>query len=188
MKNKRWESEKKEMIGIKDLDKIILNKLEDKYLFQILRLNKQLNNLCDDVFFYNRLKEKHPHLCNLQEKEKSEKTWKEYYIENMKYILKLKQEYSFDFTVYGTPERHYNLVSKIKNYYKPCNDLDLVLHKTSELRDILIEMANGKYEDVILYQTNLVNKQRGLPIITSGGFDFYKEKTIIYKMWTTRSN
>lgn len=160
-KEKRRKEEKRNMLKIKDIDRIILGKLEDKELFQILSLNKYLYKICDDSFFRNRLVGKYPHLVNNKE------NWKQYYMESMKYINMMKRRYNFTFTIYGTPKNHYEILEKIHYIHSGkvvliCNDLSKIFH----------ECYTKDYKDLLLYECNTSRNILGAPPLTYDSPEF----------------
>ena len=76
------------LTGVKDLDIIILNKLEDQDLVSVCKTNKQANKLCDDQnFWLNRIMIKFPYLgLDILKKYKRGRSWSQYYIKDLRTI------------------------------------------------------------------------------------------------------
>ena len=147
--------------GIKDVDRIILNKLEDTVLFQVLSLNEEWNKICDDNFFYQRLKDKYPHLYSSYSKNNNNKNVKEYYIHIMKIINKLKEEFDFNFTTYGDPEEYYEILSqmraaeniKIETFAEVYKNKE-AMEKAHNLSMLVIDIVRNDYDDMLLHILN----------------------------------
>lgn len=73
------------LTGIKDLDYIILNKLDDKDLVNVCQTNKKADEICNDqAFWLNRIRTKFPELTmNILNKYKRGRTWSDYYIKDL---------------------------------------------------------------------------------------------------------
>jgi len=76
------------LTGNKDVDRKILNKLEDKDLVNVCQANKQANSLCNDqVFWMNRVFNKFNYVGgDLLRKFKGTRSWSEYYIQDLRKI------------------------------------------------------------------------------------------------------
>ena len=98
--------------GNKDVDSIVLKKLDDKSLLSLLQVNKEYEAL-PDTFFEQRLQQKFPFLVRYKP---SDISWKQYYLKNVHYIGKLKEEYDLDYVSFpGTsskPEKIYKKLSQ----------------------------------------------------------------------------
>lgn len=79
------------LTGIKDLDHIILNKLDDKDLVNVCQTNKKADEICNDqVFWLNRIKTKFPELTmDILNKYKRGRTWSDYYIKDLIKIARI---------------------------------------------------------------------------------------------------
>lgn len=82
--------------GIRDLDREILGKLDDKEILTACSIDKySWNTVCDDSFLRRRLLMKYPKI----EKEKYEgETWKRFFLRAVNYISLLKERYGYDYT------------------------------------------------------------------------------------------
>lgn len=76
------------LTGIKDVDMIILNKLEDVDLVKMCQMNKQADEICKNQnFWLNRIRIKFPYLgLNVLNKYRNNRSWSEYYIEDLRQI------------------------------------------------------------------------------------------------------
>ena len=76
------------LTGIKDLDVIILNKLEDKDLVNICQINKKADEICKDQgFWLNRILTKFPNLTlDILNKYKGNRSWSDYYIYDLRSV------------------------------------------------------------------------------------------------------
>lgn len=124
----------------KDVDKKILQKLEDIDLFSMILTNKYLYNLTDDVFWRNRLSIKYPNTISYKP---DEQNWKRYYLNVVYYIDNLRKEKEFIYTQ-GDPFIIYNFL--FKRIY------------VTSLEDNIRYIINEKYEDVLLHYVNTIRK------------------------------
>jgi hypothetical protein len=98
--------------GIRDVDREILSKLDDRELLKACSIDKYTwNTICDDAFLKRRLLAKYPQIE--KEKTKSE-TWKHFFLRAVHYIAKMKEEFGYDYT-FGDFEGQYNLLKENKN-------------------------------------------------------------------------
>ena len=78
------------MIGNKDIDRKLLNKLDDKDLVNMFQVNKKIQSLSNDqVFWMNRVFLKYPDVPgNILRKNKDKywNSWSEYYIKDLRKI------------------------------------------------------------------------------------------------------
>lgn len=82
--------------GIKDVDMIILNKLEDVELVKTCQVNRKADEICKDQnFWFSRVKIKFPKVgINILNKYKGNRSWSEYYIQDLRKINQTNaQEY-----------------------------------------------------------------------------------------------
>ncbi len=93
----------------KDVDRLILQELDDRSLFETLLTSKYAYEITiGRDFWRNRLMLKYPATLSYKP---SNLNWKEYYLSVVYYIDKLKREESFDYT-YGDPIYLYKLVNR----------------------------------------------------------------------------
>ena len=76
------------LTGIRDLDFKILNDLDDKSLVNYCSTNKEADKICENqMFWMNRVIIKFPYInLNTLKQNKGNKTWSEYYIEDLRKI------------------------------------------------------------------------------------------------------
>ena len=74
------------LTGLKNLDLLILNKLEDQDLVNVCKTNTKANKICyDQNFWLNRIMIKFPYLgLDLLKKYKRDRSWSQYYIEDLR--------------------------------------------------------------------------------------------------------
>jgi hypothetical protein len=100
--------------GIKDVDRKILEELDDKNLFSILLVNKYLNKVADENFWKRRLISKYPGAFsyktekqhNKQTQKRLQTTWKQYYLNTVRYVTEMKNKFDFNYTS-GDPAFYY---------------------------------------------------------------------------------
>lgn len=88
------------LTGIKDLDHIILNKLDDKDLVNVCQTNKKADEICNNQgFWLNRIRTKFPELTmDILNKYKRNRTWSNYYIKD---LIQIKPRSARDAVVNG---------------------------------------------------------------------------------------
>ena len=145
--------------GIKDVDRKILEKLDDKDLLSILLTNKYLNKILDERFWRNRLIQRYPGAISFKKEEKEEgaghtQTWKRYYLTTVYYVNKLKREFNYDY-ISGDPEFYYQMVSHIESLMNP--------NKSSGARRtmLLSKLIRLGYDDLGLYLENRTVREFG---------------------------
>ena len=109
----------------KDIDREILLSIDnDKQLLEKCRLNKYFfNEVCDDTFFKNRLIQKHPNTLKYKEFFKN-LSWKQYFLQVVYYIAKLKEDYEHDYT-------DGNFKKQLELFQESRNNMDYFLYKSS---------------------------------------------------------
>ncbi len=82
------------LTGNKDVDRKILNKLDDKDLVNVCQTNKKAESLCNDqVFWMNRVFNRFPEVKgDILRKFKGTRSWSEYYIQDLRKINKTNAE------------------------------------------------------------------------------------------------
>ena len=82
------------LTGNKDVDRKILNNLEDKDLVKFCTVDKKANTLCNDqVFWMNRVFLKFGYVGgDVLRKHKKDRSWSEYYIQDLRKINKSNAE------------------------------------------------------------------------------------------------
>ena len=78
------------LTGNKDVDRKILNELEDKDLVNLCQVNKKAKSLCNDqVFWMNRVFQRFGYVGgDILRKFKKNRSWSEYYIQDLRKINK----------------------------------------------------------------------------------------------------
>ena len=100
---------------MKDLDREILMRLPDADLIKACSLNKYLfESVCDEQFFHRRLQARYPDIVLNYVRRPYDKTWRQYFLEIVYYINKLKEDFDYTY-VSGSPERQYKIFKKSKN-------------------------------------------------------------------------
>ena len=116
------------LTGIRDVDRLILNKLNDTDFLQMCSLNRTFNErVCNDDYFRIRIRTKYPETVPYKdyfnEKEiRKETTWKTYFFNILKYIDLLYKIYGYEYKSQDkSPELFFlskNLVPIHYNYTK----------------------------------------------------------------------
>ena len=135
----------------KDVDTLVLNKLDDKDLLSMLQVNRDYRDLSDD-YFKDRLRERYPNLVPFKPEQK---TWKEYYFHNTDYIRKLKSEYDLDYVSFpGTS-------SKPESIYKQLYQNICIFVKNSRRADAKeIKRVSQKIIDEVRMKFYVYEKKR----------------------------
>ena len=102
------------LTGNKDADREILLNLGDADILNYCNETKNkyiYGKICDDNFFHNYMNIHYPKLIKFKPYKLK---WKLYYLNTVKYIAKLKEDYNFDFTSKSKdlPEDYYNMLKK----------------------------------------------------------------------------
>lgn len=88
--------------GIKDVDLLILQQLEDGEIFNFCLTNKYANYLCkEENFWYTRILTKYPLLISFK---KEEETWRRFYLKMAYYINKIQEKWDVPYI----PSSRYN--------------------------------------------------------------------------------
>ena len=103
------------LTGIRDLDREIVNKLSDKDLLQMCLLNKTYSErVCDDSYFQLRTENGFPETIQYKEN----KSWKNHYLNIVKYIDLLQTEFQYDYKLEDkSPELLYLAKQLVPKYY-----------------------------------------------------------------------
>lgn len=120
------------MLTIRDSDLIILEKLNDRDLFNFCLSNKSSRKLCSyEPFWMNRLMEKYPDAKKyfqdysiftgtlglfypeIMKYYIRADTWRRYYLQTVYYVNKMKEEYNFDYKT-GNPINYYVILFGFK--------------------------------------------------------------------------
>jgi hypothetical protein len=139
-----------ELSGIKDVDREILSKLDDKELLKTCSINKYTwEKVCDDAFLKTRLTKNYP---NIEQYKLETETWKRFFLRAIHIISKLKEDYDFIYT-FGDFEKQWWLFN---NYF---SDIDEFLEKSSK---------KGELDLVIYSLTKGANVKNNLALTNAG--------------------
>ncbi len=103
------------LTGNKDVDRKILNNLEDKDLVKFCTVDKKANTLCNDqVFWMNRVFLKFGYVGgDILRKHKGDRSWSEYYIKDLR---KINKNNAFDYLRNGSADgRLDHVIISLKN-------------------------------------------------------------------------
>ena len=145
---------------VKDVDRLILQKLEDQDLFNTLLTNKYANSLADENFWMNRVLIRYPGTFQFKE---PNPTWRNFYLSSVYYIDKMLSDFGFSFTK-GDP----------KKYYHALRINDNALWRSGQAKFLRNDM-----EDVALYYNNKLRtriKRYGNPVYQLNTPEWEKEK------------
>jgi hypothetical protein len=107
--------------GIRDIDREILSKLDDRELLKVCSIDKYTwTSVCDDNFLKRRLLSKYPNI----DSNKGGESWKQFFLKAIYYIDKLKEEFNYSYT-YGDFTKQYNILEKIYEEQLPRVEIDL---------------------------------------------------------------
>jgi hypothetical protein len=120
--------------GIRDVDREILSKLDDRELLKVCSIDKYTwNTICDDAFLRRRLLAKYP---KIESNKKESETWKHFFLRATRYIALLKERFGYDYT-FGDFEDQYGIFL----YYKS-NEL-IGAAKRGELALVIWSLQKG---------------------------------------------
>ena len=128
--------------GVKDQDReILLNIRDDKELLQVCSLNKYLyNEVCNDIFFRNRLAKTYPDTLKYKDENIN---WKKYFLKVIYYIAKLKEDYKYTYEK-GNPYLFYSVFKRYrKNVIKDNNTLLIYAAQFGDLISVREALNNG---------------------------------------------
>jgi hypothetical protein len=132
--------------GIKDVDKLILHKLDDRDLLSTFLTNKYVLGLCDETFFRNRLYEKFPKTAQFKDEKTS---WKNYYLTIITKFEFAQKEY----------KSLVKLNEKFKNL-KPGQRLILPDGQTLERNLLIIFFNNWERDNFNMFSEKEINQMR----------------------------
>jgi hypothetical protein len=139
--------------GIRDVDREILGKLDDKDLLKVCSIDKYTwNTVCDDSFLKRRLLTKYP---EIEEQKKKSETWKQFFLRAVHYIALMKEKFDYNYT-FGNFVRQYEL---LKTYKRNENNIGLLLYISSangELALVIWSLKNG----AVLRDGDLISASR----------------------------
>ncbi len=82
------------LLGYKDVDRLILEKLSDKQLIKMCKLNKTYKKICDDNFFKRLVESRYSKSVNYK---KENVTWRYYYLDLVKHVGLLKEHFEYNY-------------------------------------------------------------------------------------------
>ena len=107
------------LTGIKDVDRLVLEYIDDKQLLEMCGLNRTYSQrVCDDAFFRRRTIARFPETVQYKDGAKT-RTWKNHYLAIIKYIDLLQTDFQYEYTAEDkSPELLYLSMLVVKrNYY-----------------------------------------------------------------------
>lgn len=110
---------------MKDTDRLIFEKLDDKDLLKACSIDKYTwKKVCDDDFFKRRMLAKYPEIEQYKTKRE---TWKQFYLRAIHYIALLEENFSYVYT-FGNFSKQYEI---LKRFYNQKNSilLNSILNK-----------------------------------------------------------
>ena len=133
--------------GLKDIDRKILNSIDDSELLKVCSISKRMwIDVCDDNFLRLRLM-KYP---GIEEYKSTNETWKYFFSSVVNYVLIMKESYDFHY-VSGDFKKQYDILKKNKKY------TDLLLHASLKGEIDLIKHAVKKGADIHYFHEESVN-------------------------------
>lgn len=112
-----------QLSGIKDVDREILNKLDDKDLLIACSIDKYTwKNVCDDAFLKRRLLAKYP---KIEQFKKENESWKAFFLRVITYISLMREKFR--------RYKNYDYIELFKDYK---TNINLILNETSKLGEL----------------------------------------------------
>ena len=122
--------------GIKDLDREILGKIDDRELLKVCSIDKYTwNTVCDDAFLRRRLLAKYP---EIEQYKFENETWKNFFLRVVQTIALMKKQFGYVYT-FGNFDKQYEILVK----YKKFNAVLLESAIKGELALVIWELKNG---------------------------------------------
>ena len=123
--------------GIRDVDREILSKLNDKELLKACSIDKNTwKNVCDDGFLKRRLLVKYPEIEKYKKINERE-SWKQFFLRAVHTIALMKEKFDYVYS-FGNFVTQYNLLKNYKN-----NELLSNSAKIGELALVVCSLKNG---------------------------------------------
>lgn len=133
------QKENKMISKIKDVDREILSKLDDRELLKVCSIDKYTwNTVCDDAFLKRRLLAKYP---KIESNKRESESWKHFFLRAVHVIAKMKEKYGYDYT-FGDFFRQNKLLNKYYNKYDK-NEILFKSSKGGELALVIWILKNG---------------------------------------------
>lgn len=130
------------MLTQKDTDRVILMQLNDYDLLSACQVNKYFNNLCNDNFFLQRIRNIFP---NSMKYKPNNIGWKNYYLSQIYYIqlLRDKFDYIYKDDSFTSAKTLYGLILLI-------NELGIRKRYFSESKYFILTDPNKKFEQYVM--------------------------------------
>jgi len=126
--------------GIKDIDREILGKLDDRELLKACSIDSYTwNTVCDDAFLRRRLLTKYP---EIEQYKLQRESWKQFFLRAIRYIALLKEKYGYDYT-FGNFVRQKKLLSDFFNFINQ-NPENLLLLQNGKNRLLMRSAEKGE--------------------------------------------
>lgn len=141
------------MMGIRDLDREMLAKLNDKDMLRVCCINKNFYyNVCDNQYLRKRFKKYE----NIEEY-KTDESLKSFFIRAVYYIFAMKEEFDFNYVKGNFKEQYYLLshnygMDSLLNEACGEGEISLVLHALNKGADAingLIKASHKGYIDIV---------------------------------------
>jgi len=143
--------------GMRDLDREILGKVDDKELLNACSVDRYTwNTVCDDAFIRRRL-QKYPDIENYK---RDVESWKHFFFRATYYINSMKEVYDYDYK-FGNFLNQYKLLAefKNKNYMFVCSSLE------GELELVIWSLKKGVKYNYITIALNSASEKGHLKIV-----------------------
>jgi ankyrin repeat protein len=148
-----------QLSGIKDVDREILSKLDDRELLKTCSIDKYTwGTVCDDAFLRRRLLSKY---SEIEQYKSEEESWKKFFLRAIYYISKMKEEYEYNYS-FGDFKKQYDILSRNIYYKNDKPDPDNVFIDASrdgEMALVMWSLKNGAN----------IHEQNDLAIIIASG-------------------
>ena len=143
--------------GLKDVDREILQHVDDRELLEICTVDRKTwNEVCDDAFLRRRLISKYP---GIEEYKREDESWKRFFLNVIYYISKMKDDHQFEYKN-GDFYQQYHMLDK----YKGEKDDLLVTAATKGELD-LVKYALESGADINAYNNAAIINARNLNVV-----------------------
>jgi hypothetical protein len=157
--------------GIKDIDREILGKLDDRELLKACSIDSYTwNTVCDDAFLRRRLLTKYP---EIEQYKLQRESWKQFFLRTIYYISKMKEQYKYEYT-FGDFVSQYSLLSR---YIYNKNTLFIQSAKEGELAIVIWSLKNGAsihvLEDLALLEASQEGRTEIVKYLVESGSNIH---------------
>lgn len=154
--------------GIRDVDREILSKIDDKDLLKTCSIDKYTwEKVCDDGFLQRRLGKKYP---EIEQYKMEGESWKRFFLRAIHYITKLKEKYSFIYT-FGD---FVNQCWLFNNYISDINKFLLQSSEKGELALVIYSLDKGAKNSSAIYRAAKNGYLNIVKYLTERGTEFYE--------------